>query len=353
MQTTAIDCVATMATEECEQELRLFLAALVSQHTAAGLPIPRVLVGTTRAVLERTHRWLRTELPRSLQTSSGGSLGDLEERVRCVPLLEPYVRDGIDRKRMEREPGFLFPSRHCDFMMEKASLMELALATGSRNVLFLDCDVLLLQPLPEVPAQAAFGVSRHGIAVQDERLFGAFNGGWVFAADPLCLYEWRRWTHTSRYFDQASLENVVRSVAAVRGTAAVHTFPNCCNFGYWRMFQAGNATGGVTSVEDVVRRFALLQPRATPAPSTRAVGGGRSGGRSDAAVAPFLIHIEGVPLQSVHTHFAMPNVTANKSMPLFNRLIARWMKECVQRTAVLGNVRHPYIPVLAMLKASA
>jgi hypothetical protein len=305
--------------------------------------------------------------------------------------LKPAV---INRGVMERTKGYYFPSLHSDFMMEKANLMERCLTLnatnteqgpGTRpdsplpsppavgdalnglfgNVLFLDCDIVTLAPLPLVPAVSAFGVSPHGIRPLDEALFGHFNGGWVYCADPTVLFLWRAATQRSRYFDQSSLEDVVqwyrglepaatRKIQQGQGSNAaagegamdsptVMEFPPQHNFGYWRMFQTEGA------VDQVVQQFDLV-----PAGGVIRLNHGarpEHGGNSQAVLGgPQLIGYQGEPLQSIHTHFTLPST--NKAMPLFNQLLMRWMKHAVSLSFPDGggkDLLHPYEPILEEL----
>jgi len=222
--------------------------------------------------------------------------------LRVVPCLDAYG-PCIDRAAMEAQPGVFFPTRHADFMMEKANLLEWALSRAEADgdddsgALFLDCDVTCLAPLPPVPVDAAVAVSPHGIRPLDEELFGRFNGGCFFVRDPGALYQWRRATHRSRYFDQASIEDVARWATEHRGARGVFEFPPQVNYGYWRMFQSHRAA------EEEVADFSLPGEEAT------APGAGP-------------VRYRGAPLQSVHTHFHLP--TGARAVPLFNRLIRRW-----------------------------
>lgn len=290
-----IDCVVTMATQECASEFALMHASLRTFHP--DIPVIVGVSSEAAATIDGSHR---RGVGASADTSSPEVAAALQYAAHTiaaevgtgqtvlVPCLDQY--GAVSRRRMERQPGVWYSTRHTDFMMEKANLLEHGLHRGAKRPLFVDSDMLFLGPLPAMPAAAQVGVSRHRIRPSDERLFGTFNGGWVAVAGPDPIYRWRAATRHSRYFDQASLEDVA---AAFSGAAAGHgtyEFGTGVNYGYWRMFQATEHS------LDVARRFAV-------SPGAIAVGPNE-------------------PLCSAHTHFFMP--TDSRAIPVFNRVIASW-----------------------------
>lgn len=285
MQHKPIDIVCTMGTRECAQELHLFLTSLRTFH-----PQLPVVIGCSSDMLtpsppSSSHRNLRPYLD--------------DANIRWVSCLDQYGT--INRRAMEGQRGVWYGTRHTDFMMEKCNLMELAMGRAARRtcptVAFLDCDLAHLGPLPTIAAASVVGLSPHGICTADEQLFGRYNAGYVVASAPSVLHEWRRATHASRFYDQASLEDVAGAFAG-----SVDLIPPQHNYGYWRMFQCKG------SVEDEVRRFSLA-----PAESAHETG--------------TLILYDGKPLRSVHTHFFAGGEAA-KGMAVFNRLLRRWVRAC-------------------------
>ncbi|RNF09340.1 hypothetical protein TraAM80_02214 [Trypanosoma rangeli] len=294
---TAISCVCTMGTPECDDELYLFLRCLRVYHP--GLP---VVVGCTATMLKAG------KAPRSKAYA-----GFCDDRcIEWVPCLDPYVP--INRSEMEQRRGVWYPSRHADFMMEKANLMEHAMARRPAHggdcteaVLFLDCDVVLLGELPRLPQGTEVALSSHRISCQDEALFGRYNGGFVAAASPLVLHEWRRATRHSRYFDQASLESV-----AQRFASKLYEIPPQHNYGYWRFFQPCR---GDPLME--ARRFSLR----------------RAGARGELALC-----YEGEPLRSIHTHFLRAMDPSARDVSAFNGLMKKWILRCIRGTLHPGTV---------------
>ncbi|KPI88409.1 hypothetical protein ABL78_2474 [Leptomonas seymouri] len=317
-----IDAVCTMATRECAEELVLFHRSLRVYH-----PTLPLYLGCTTEMRDE----VSPALAPMLQT-----LHD-DAHVRWVCCLDAYG-PCISRQVMECAPGVWYATRHTDFMMEKANLMELAMrdthtttapaSSAAPTVAFLDCDVTLLHELPTMPATAAVALSPHYIRQADESLFGRFNGGYVVTDTPEVLWEWRRATATSRYFDQASLEHV----ADVFGQReALHRLPGQHNYGFWRLLQPQR---GGTLAE--AKRFSI-KPWASPkAPATDAL----------------TIHYDGHPLCSLHTHFRLHGANTPRDVRLFNDLLLRWIETCAAAGA--GRLQnHGYAAVLSGLREPA
>eukprot|EP00759_Apiculatamorpha_spiralis_P057526 PhF_6_TR8688/c0_g1_i2/m.13613 len=260
-----IHSVSTMATSECAAEFHLFHDALRHHHPHLPLFVA--------------------------STSSLQSIGPQHPHTHYECILDRYGT--ISRSKMERTPGIRYRTAHEDFMMEKATIMEHALGSCS-NTLFLDCDVVVMDTLPEPPAGATLGVSSHDIRSQDEALFGKYNGGWLFTSDSALPSRWREHVHTSRYYDQAAIEDLVNDYH----TATWHAPPQC-NFGYWRLMQSKN-------VELTLKRFSIQHNN------------------------PHMVTYDQKPLQSIHTHLCMPQLLGNHGK-IFNTLLLRWMTRCSPR----------------------
>lgn len=274
-----IDCVATMATIECAQELLLFVSSLREHH-----PSLLIVVGTTTA-------FSNTVMFKQLS---------VDRNISWVYCLDQY--GSIDRKKMESSKGVWFPTRHADFMMEKANLMQLAFERGltRTGVIFMDCDIVSLSQLSQIPVSCKLAASPHGIARADERLWGKFNGGMLYVSEPHLIFEWKKFTHTSRFFDQASIEDLVDLVS--KSSDSFHEFSRQSNYGYWRMFQAP---------EVAAAKSPLLRDGAFNEVAKFCVEPGKP------------ITYESRPLQSIHTHFFL--TTTPPEMRLFNMTMKKWI----------------------------
>jgi len=141
---------------------------------------------------------------------------------------------GLTRLQMEKLPGRRFDTRWTDFMCEKINAMRWAFEESSslEGVWFLDADITVLGPLPSLPPGCEVGVSPHYIKTRDEAKFGRYNGGFLWISEPKFLDVWEEATKTSRFFEQAALEDVAAAAKTV------HEFPIQHNFGWWRLWQS-------------------------------------------------------------------------------------------------------------------
>lgn len=200
---------------------------------------------------------------------------------------------GMDRKMMEARPGNRYGTLWHHFMIEKAAAMEWVFAdrheAATEGVWFLDADIALLGALPAVPAEARLALSPHYIRAGDERLYGKYNGGFLWTRDPSLLAVWRRATYGSRFFEQSALEEVAKAAAEAE---ALHEFPIQVNFGWWRLVQSADPPAEIQ---------------------------GRFGYHRTAGTAG--ITYDGQSLLSVHTHFYAP--ATDKATHSFNELIVK------------------------------
>lgn len=372
-----ISAFTTMATIECVDELALFLVSLRHAH-----PITPVWVATTQSLLSLLLRTptadnnndnpffdvLRTfAVPlhghhdhQQYHHFSGSGFVSTTN-VYWVPLIhDAYLP--ISRGTMERTPGVFYPTRHADFMMEKSTVLELALAhaqlsnagmdekenaDSSKNsqrrmmvenkkqtrrrtppmVLFLDCDICTLARWPRIPVNSSIALSRHGIRREDELLWGTYNGGVVGVRQPEALFQWRKHTLKSRFHDQASLEDVAAWSERNFGEDSVAQLPVQTNYGYWRMMQTSRElTENVLSSE--ISKFSMKHCSSAVGADDDAATQEQQQQRGD-----HLLHYQGKPLQSVHTHFFVPPAkNSSASMPLFNALLVQWLRSSQSRS---------------------
>ena len=142
--------------------------------------------------------------------------------------LDAYT--GLNRREMEQRPGKTFKSLFADFCAEKPLLIQWALESSPEGVLFNDADICHLGPLPTVPDDTQIGLSRHMIRTRDEAKYGQFNAGFLFFKRSDLAAQWLRACHTSRFFEQACLEDLA--------DGSHYEFPIQNNYGWWRMFQS-------------------------------------------------------------------------------------------------------------------
>ena len=115
-----------------------------------------------------------------------------------------------DRERLTRY------GKWAEFQMLKADVLRRALSAGHASALYLDCDVLLLAPLPPMGA-APLGLSRRRVNAADAAAFGRYSGGAVFVREASVLDAWAR--ASSLASKNASLESCCRDQLALDAVA--------------------------------------------------------------------------------------------------------------------------------------
>lgn len=189
---------------------------------------------------------------------------------------------GMNRAQMERKTGKIYSSLWTDFMYEKANVIQWIFDSEPENkgVWFMDADITHLAPLPSIPAGTTLALSPHYIQHGDESRFGKYNGGYIWFGNSSILDTWKQAGHTTRFFEQSALEDLV-------STNTVYEFPIQVNYGWWRMFQS------TIPPQEHAAKFRLFRP--------------------DTSIG---IRYDNIPLQSIHTHWYELD---NSATGLFNR----------------------------------
>lgn len=168
--------VATMANQRAQTEFELFYRTYVRYHPNRQLYV--ACDSHVAASLHGTH-------------------------VETLQLLDKYG----DKSRKELVKLSLWT----EMQLQKATVMAHALKSHS-SVLFVDCDLIMLAPLPAMQAQE-LGLSKHNAWKSFEKKYGKYNGGMVFVRNSQLLDDWRNATRTSTYFEQLALETLAEKHA--------------------------------------------------------------------------------------------------------------------------------------------
>ena len=96
-----------------------------------------------------------------------------------------------------------------EFQMAKADVIEEALKIET-DTLFLDSDTIILDEINDILPNRELGVSLQFIQQKNVDETGYYNGGMLWTNQKSLPYKWREFTKTSRYFDQASIEDLVK-----------------------------------------------------------------------------------------------------------------------------------------------
>jgi len=117
-----------------------------------------------------------------------------------------------------------------EFQMTKADVITLALKT-SPDTLFLDSDIFILGTINDVDNSKELGLSPHYIKKSDTDMYGYYNGGMLWTNQKSLPDKWKEYTKTSRYHDQAAIEDLARCFSYFE-------FGENYNFSWWRVLQS-------------------------------------------------------------------------------------------------------------------
>jgi hypothetical protein len=275
--------VATLANKNVIQDLDIFLFSL---QLWSKSPIKIYIYCDTEVA-----NWVKTAYPL------------LQIQIQIA--LDPYT--GLSRKQMEQTRGRKFPSMWCDLMAEKIRLLEWIFkenpAEANLDGIFLmDADICFLGPLPTIPVGTQLALSPHEIRSRDTQKFGHYNGGFLWTSSSEMPELWSKATITSRYYEQAALEDIATHY---KETAGLYEFPTTTNYGWWRLFQ------GEESAQTLQKMWNL-----------------REG----------VLCIGANPLQSIHTHWYE---TSYRDTVLFNQIVLRFLRLVAKKDRnTLKLVRH-------------
>jgi hypothetical protein len=192
----------------------------------------------------------------------------------------------VNRQLMERTKGIIYKTKWEDFMMEKATVMDMAFKDNIKSVFFSDSDICFMGPLPTVPENTTLALCPHMINKRSETLFGKYNAGFLWTNNAELPEQWRKTSHSSRYYDQAALEDLAQI-----HSKTLYEFPSQVNYGWWRMFQAPESPLSLQTKWTIFRN--------SPSPTSG-------------------INVDTKPLLSIHTHlFQLTDI----NMGSFNRFV--------------------------------
>ncbi len=202
----------TLATENCKDELLGLLLSLACHHR--GAPVICLCDDATRDYVERCS----TTCPIALQ-------------IIWVENLTPYK--GKNRAQMEQDGSWT------EFQMMKTVAIDEALKLYS-DTLFLDSDIIVVNTIDCIDKTKEIGLSPHLIRKADTDRFGYFNGGVLWTRHRKVPEDWREATKTSRYYDQASIEELAKAYSYFE-------FGPHYNMSWWRIQQADSPPQAVVS----------------------------------------------------------------------------------------------------------
>ena len=168
----------TIATEPCKQELTGFLFSLSIHHQGAHVYV--MCDKATQLYIKNGYiPKLKIIWDVSLDTYSKYTRGEMEKL-------------GIWSK----------------FQMSKADIIEKALQF-EKDTLFLDSDIIILDEINDIQ-QKELGVSPGFVNQEIATKYGYYNGGMLWTNQRTLPSAWRKYTQNSRYYDQASIEDLCK-----------------------------------------------------------------------------------------------------------------------------------------------
>ena len=127
-----------------------------------------------------------------------------------------------------------------EFQMQKAEVIKYALET-SCDTLFLDSDILFLNPLNVIDKSKEINISPHYVRKSNTDEVGYYNGGCLWTKNRNVPDDWIEFTKTSRYHDQASIEDLANKYS-------YYEFGEEINFMPWRIKLADDAQGVINNI---------------------------------------------------------------------------------------------------------
>ena len=111
--------------------------------------------------------------------------------------------NGMNRQIMESIKAW------SQFQMSKAKIIEYALKKES-DTLFLDCDIVITNVINDIDKTKDLGISPQFIKKEILDEYGFYNGGVLWTKNKEVPSDWIEFTKTSRYYDQASIEDLAK-----------------------------------------------------------------------------------------------------------------------------------------------
>lgn len=126
-----------------------------------------------------------------------------QPRLQITWVVELDKYDGMNRQIMVQKGIW------SDFQMAKSTVIKYALRE-SNDTLFLDSDIIITDVIDDIDMSKDLGVSPQFITQEHINKTGYYNGGMLWTKNKNVPDDWIEFTKTSRYFDQASIEDLVK-----------------------------------------------------------------------------------------------------------------------------------------------
>jgi len=199
--------------------------------------------------------------------------------------------DGMNRQIMEAKGIW------SDFQMAKARILNHALV-NSADSLFLDSDIVLTDVIDGIQHDYELGVSPQFIGQSHVDRTGYYNGGMLWTKNKDVPNDWIHFTKTSRYYDQASIEDLAKKYNYFE-------FAENYNLQCWRLFYSPEGSQQVAN-------------NVTSKPNDK-------------------LYYKNKPLKFVHTHFLVKNFEQFNNLIIHHLSNARMYKVLAIIYRVINN----------------
>lgn len=203
--------ISTMASNTCWDDLQLMLFSLYQFH-----PTIDVFVVCDNIIENNLKDWTKKYTP--------------QLKITTVPTLTEYSNQ--NRREMEQSGKWL------EFMLRKCDSIDMSFEKNFDCTLFVDCDMVFLNEinfddfnLNSSDLHSGIGRSKHECKAENHKLYGLYNGGFLWIDRPGFTDWWKLMSRVnSRFYEQAPLEDI-------------HKFYECFdvpiqyNFGWWRLYE--------------------------------------------------------------------------------------------------------------------
>jgi hypothetical protein len=257
----------TICTNKCKNELVLLLLTLSIHHNGAKVYI----------MCDKESKLVIDELT-----------PNLNKQLKMTWFVELDKYSNKSRADMEKEKIW------CEFQMMKANVMKKTLER-EKDTLFLDSDIVILDKINDINHNKSLGVSPQFIKDKNVKEVGYYNGGMIWTNNKQVPLDWIEFTKTSRYFDQASIEDLVKKYKHFE-------FGENYNLQTWRFILGKEDSKTVTSNIKIANTGKLYYKNA--------------------------------PLKCIHTHFKEDRFKEINNLFMLRMAQARYYKEltCIYRS---------------------
>lgn len=154
-----------------------------------------------------------------------------QPKLTIIWFIELDAYTGLNRQMMEQKGIW------SEFQMSKANVIKYALQY-STDTLFLDSDIILTDVINDIVIEKDLGISPQFIDKEYIDKTGYYNGGILWTKNKSLPDDWIKFTKTSRYYDQASIEDLSKKYSFFE-------FGENYNLQCWRYYLSTNQKASV------------------------------------------------------------------------------------------------------------